>query len=103
MSSGPSSGSKRRSEWCAENGCFPTGQLEKCCISSEATVSHIKRSLTVASQRVCDNSLYGFKGAPPARHARAEPAQKDRELKTRSAGEECVSECEHDHLVLIGE
>ena len=30
------------------------------------------------------------KGAPPARRARAEPAQRDRELKTRSAGEECV-------------
>ena len=51
----------------------------------------------------CDNFLYGFKGAPPARRARAEPAQRDRELKTRSAGEECVRECERDHLVLSGE
>ena len=45
----------------------------------------------------------GFKGAPSARQARAEPAQRDRELKTRSAGEECVRKCERDHLVLSGE
>ena len=44
-----------------------------------------------------------FKGAPAARHARAKPAQSDRELKTRSTGEECVRECERDHLVLNGE
>ena len=47
-------------------------------------------------------SLQIFKGAPPARRARAEPAQSDRELKPRSAGEECVRECERDHLVLSG-
>jgi hypothetical protein len=46
---------------------------------------------------------YGFKGAPPARRARAQPAQSDRELKPRSAEEERVVECERDHLVLSGE
>ena len=51
----------------------------------------------------CDNFLYGFKGAPPARHARARPAQRDRGLKPRSSGDECVEECERDHLVLSGE
>ena len=50
-----------------------------------------------------DNFLYSFKGAPPARRARAEPAQKDRELKTRSAGEEYVKKCERDHLDHSGE
>jgi len=53
--------------------------------------------------RICDNFLYGFKGGPPARQARAQPARMGRELETRSAGEECVIECEHDHLVLSGE
>jgi hypothetical protein len=31
------------------------------------------------------------------------PAQRVRELQTRSAGEECVRQCERDHLVLSGE
>jgi hypothetical protein len=44
-----------------------------------------------------------IKGAPSARHARAEPAQRDRELKTRSAGEKCMRQCERGHLVLSGE
>jgi len=35
-------------------------------------------------------STRNFKGAPPARQVRAEPALRDRELKTRSAGGECV-------------
>ena len=51
----------------------------------------------------CDNFLYRFKGAPPARRARARPAQKDRELKPRGAGEGCVIERERDHLDLSGE
>jgi hypothetical protein len=43
------------------------------------------------------------KGAPSTRQARAGPAQRDRELKTRGAGEEFMVECERDHLVLSGE
>jgi hypothetical protein len=45
----------------------------------------------------CDNFLYGFKGEPSARQARASPRM-NREQKTRIAGEECVGECELDHL-----
>lgn len=45
---------------------------------------------TDRADRTCDKFLYGFKGAPSARRARAEPAQRDRELKTRSAVEGCV-------------
>jgi hypothetical protein len=44
----------------------------------------------------CENFLYGFKGAPPARQTRAEPAQESK-MKPRSAGGECVGDCEHDH------
>jgi hypothetical protein len=51
----------------------------------------------------CDNFLYGFKGGPSARQARAEPApiveNWDREVPER----DCVIECERDHLDLIGE
>ena len=32
-------------------------------------MSHIKRSLTLLPLVSCDNFLYGFKGAPPARRA----------------------------------
>jgi hypothetical protein len=38
----------------------------------------------------CDKFLYGFKGAASARRAWNDPAQRDREMKARSAGEECV-------------
>ena len=34
---------------------------------------------------------------------RTEPAQRDREMKTGNAGEECVRQCERDRLVLSWE
>ena len=67
------------------------------------TPKEAAQMIGVVSPRLAPTMTTFFKGAPSARRARAEPAQRDRELKTRSAGEECVGECEHDHLVLSGE
>ena len=41
----------------------------ECRTTSEAAVSSIKRDSTCEPMMGCDNFLYGFKGAPPARRA----------------------------------
>src|SRR5580693_3189891 len=66
------------------------GALRECRASSEATVSYIKRSLTVARRRACDNFLYGFKGARLRLPPGAGWARRGIELETRSAVEACV-------------
>jgi hypothetical protein len=66
------------------------------------TPKEAAQMIGVVSPRLAPTMTTFFKGAPSARRARAEPAQRDRELETGVPERKCVRQCEHDHQDLSG-